>query len=115
MRHTLRAASPRSIRALREVLTELSTPTKKPLTPEPLTPRELDILRLVAQGRSNKQIAEELCITEMTVRTHISNILAKLHLASRTPSPALRTSKGLLLSTRERPCRSDKLNLSRIC
>lgn len=79
----------------RKVLTELSTPPKKPLTPDPLTARELDILRLVAQGRSNKEIAEELCITEMTVRTHVSNILAKLHLASRTQAALYALREGI--------------------
>ncbi len=79
----------------RKVLTELSTPPKKPLTPDPLTARELDILRLVAQGHSNKEIAEELCITEMTVRTHVSNILAKLHLASRTQAALYALREGI--------------------
>ena len=50
--------------------------------------RFLLLRRLVAQGRSNKELAEELGITEMTVRTHVSNTLAKLHLASR-PQAAL--------------------------
>jgi NarL family two-component system response regulator LiaR len=49
-----------------------------------LTPRELEVLRLLAQGRSNKAIAQELVVSEKTVKTHVSNILAKLHLADRT-------------------------------
>jgi NarL family two-component system response regulator LiaR len=68
----------------RKVLSELSSPPRKPLTPDPLTPRELDVLRLVAQGRSNKEIAAQLVIAEETVHAHVSNILSKLHLASRT-------------------------------
>jgi DNA-binding NarL/FixJ family response regulator len=51
---------------------------------EPLTEREREVLALVARGRSNKQIAAELDITERTARTHVSNILGKLDLASRT-------------------------------
>lgn len=52
--------------------------------PEPLTEREGDVLRLVGQGMSNKEIAAALVITERTARTYVSNILGKLGLASRT-------------------------------
>jgi NarL family two-component system response regulator LiaR len=79
----------------RKVLTELSHPPKSPLTPEPLTGRELDVLRLVAQGKSNRDIADTLVITEMTVRTHVSNILSKLHLASRTQAALYALREGL--------------------
>jgi DNA-binding NarL/FixJ family response regulator len=51
---------------------------------EPLTERERDVLRLLGQGRSNKEIAEALYITEGTARTYVSNILGKLELTSRT-------------------------------
>jgi NarL family two-component system response regulator LiaR len=79
----------------RKVLTELSTPQQKPLSPDPLTERELGILRLLAQGCSNKDIAEQLVITEMTVRTHVSNILSKLHLASRTQAALYALKEGI--------------------
>ncbi len=80
----------------RKVLTEISSPpTKKPLTQDPLTERELDILRQIAQGRSNKEIAEQLVIAEMTVRTHVSNILSKLHLASRTQAALYALREGI--------------------
>lgn len=49
-----------------------------------LTPREREVLALVAAGRSNKQIAQQLVITERTARTHVSHLLAKLNLTSRT-------------------------------
>jgi len=51
---------------------------------EPLTPREKEVLSQLAKGASNKEIAYELSITERTARTHVSNILGKLGLASRT-------------------------------
>jgi DNA-binding NarL/FixJ family response regulator len=51
---------------------------------EPLTAREIEVLQLVAHGAANKEIAFELSITERTARTHVSNILGKLGLASRT-------------------------------
>ncbi len=79
----------------RKVLFELSHPPKTPLTAEPLTEREVGVLRLVAQGRSNKDIAEQLVITEMTVRTHVSNILSKLHLASRTQAALFALREGI--------------------
>jgi len=55
----------------------------EPVT-EPLTAREQEVLRLLARGAANKEIAAELSITERTARTHVSNILGKLGLASRT-------------------------------
>jgi NarL family two-component system response regulator LiaR len=78
------------------VLLELShPPTEKTLTVDPLTQRELDILRLVAQGCSNKEIALKLSLSELTVRTHVSNILGKLHLASRTQAALYALQKGI--------------------
>jgi len=67
----------------RKVLRELARPAERPPTPEPLTAREVAVLRLVARGLSNGQIGEQLGISEPTVRTHMSNILSKLHLATR--------------------------------
>ena len=51
---------------------------------ETLTAREIEVLQLLAQGAANKEIAADLSITERTARTHVSNILGKLGLASRT-------------------------------
>jgi len=79
----------------RKVLYELSTPPQKPLTPDPLTAREMEILRLVAQGKSNKDIAGNLVIAEETVHTHVSNILNKLHLASRTQAALYALKEGI--------------------
>jgi NarL family two-component system response regulator LiaR len=79
----------------RKVLFELHHPPKAPPTPEPLTERELEVLRLVAQGLSNREIAERLDITERTVCTHVSNILNKLHLASRTQAALFALKEGI--------------------
>jgi len=79
----------------RKVLAELAQPPETPLTSEPLTEREMVILRLVAQGMSNGEIAEQLTIAEMTVRTHMSHILGKLHLASRTQAALYALKEGL--------------------
>ena len=78
-----------------KVLYELSHPPQQPPTPDPLTERELEVLRLIAQGKSNQEIAEHLIITEHTVRTHVSNILSKLHLASRTQAALYALKEGL--------------------
>ena len=53
------------------------------------------MLRTLARGKSNQQIAEELTISEATVRTHVSNILSKLHLASRTQAALYALKEGL--------------------
>ena len=79
----------------RKLLHELAHPPIAAPTTDPLTERELDVLRLVAQGKSNREIAEQLVITEMTVRTHVSNILGKLHLASRTQAALYALKEGL--------------------
>ncbi len=80
----------------RKVLLELTHPPKQqPLTADPLTERELEVLRLIAQGGSNKEIAAKLSVSELTVRSHVSNILGKLHLASRTQAALYALQKGI--------------------
>ena len=68
----------------RKLIQELSRPAAQPPTADPLTPREVEVLQLIAQGLGNQEIADTLIIGEATVRSHVSNILGKLHLASRT-------------------------------
>ncbi len=60
-----------------------------------LTAREREVVALVGEGRSNQQIASELVITERTARTHVSNVLRKLRLSSRTQAALWATSNGL--------------------
>jgi NarL family two-component system response regulator LiaR len=78
-----------------KLMRELQRESDLPLTEEPLTERELDVLILVARGLSNQEIAEELVISERTVRTHVSNILSKLHLANRTQAALYALKEGL--------------------
>jgi len=78
-----------------KMLQELSHPTGRPPTPDPLSEREMEVLHLLAQGKSNREIADRLVITELTVRTHVSNILGKLHLASRTQAALFALKEGL--------------------
>ena len=66
-----------------------------------LTSRELDVLRLVAAGEPNKQIAAELAISERTARTHVSRILRKLQLSSRTQAALWAVRRGLVEVERE--------------
>jgi NarL family two-component system response regulator LiaR len=77
-----------------KVISELNRPPVLPLTPDPLTPRELEVLTLVAQGLSNREVAEKLAISERTARTHVSNILNKLHLANRLQATLYALQEG---------------------
>jgi NarL family two-component system response regulator LiaR len=79
----------------RKLLQELSHPLEPLSTPEPLTEQEVEVLRLVAQGQSNKQIAESLMISGTTAQAHVRDILRKLHLASRTQAALYALQGGL--------------------
>ena len=61
-----------------------------------LTDRELEVLKLIANGYSNSQIAEDLVISENTVKGHVSNILSKLHLADRTQAAVFAWQQGIV-------------------
>ncbi|MBA7701610.1 Transcriptional regulatory protein DegU [subsurface metagenome] len=61
-----------------------------------LSPREGEVLQLIAQGATNKQIADSLFISENTVKTHLRNIMDKLHLANRSQAAAYAVEKGLV-------------------
>ena len=79
----------------RKLLQEIAQPVDLPPAPEALTARELAVLRLIAQGLSNQEIADQLSVSEPTVRTHVSRILGKLHLASRTQAALYAVREGL--------------------
>ncbi len=79
----------------RMLIAELSQPSTMPPTDDPLTDREVEVLKLVAQGLSNEDIAQSLVISERTVGTHVSNLLEKLHLANRTQAALYALREGL--------------------
>ena len=74
----------------------LRSPTRHGAGAAELTTRELDVLRLVGAGKANKEIAAELSISERTARSHVSSILAKLGLGSRTQAALWAVRKGLV-------------------
>ena len=77
-------------RALREMMRPATS------TAEPLSEREREVLVLLAQGASNKDMAEKLFITEGTVKNHVSNILAKLQAENRTQAADIARKQGLV-------------------
>ena len=79
----------------RKLIDELNRKPELPLTEEPLTERELQVLRLIARGYSNREIAEQLHLSERTVGKYTSNILDKLHLANRTQAALYALRKGI--------------------
>lgn len=80
-------------RISRKLLNLISTDQK---VGEALTPREIEILREVAKGKSNKEIAEELYLSESTVKTHISHIFQKLNIKTRSEAILYAVKKGLI-------------------
>jgi len=97
-------------RIARKVIEEMQRPSRQPPTPDPLTDRETEVLRLVAKGLSNPDIAGRLSVTEATVRSHVSNILSKLHLANRVQATLYALHEGLV--SLENSLRSDEEELN---
>jgi len=71
-------------------------PKEAPPIAEPLTEREIEVLRALARGESNKQIADALVVSEKTVKAHVSNILGKLGLQSRTQAVLYSLRHGMV-------------------
>lgn len=76
------------------LIREINKPADQPPTEDPLTGRELEVLRLIARGMTNQEIADKLVVSERTIRTHVSNILEKLHLANRTQAALYALREG---------------------
>ncbi len=87
-----------------KLLSEFTHIAQKAETPpestlKPLTPRENETLQLLAKGNSNKEIGNELCISEHTVKIHLKNILKKLHMNNRIQAAVYAYQQGLVSST----------------
>jgi NarL family two-component system response regulator LiaR len=92
----IKAAAAGQVQLSPPVAARLLREVPAPQHPEPLTQREIEVLQQLAQGKSNKEIAAALVIAEKTVRTHVSNILGKLGVASRTQAALHAVRSGLV-------------------
>ena len=81
---------------VRELVREVAGARRSPAADNPLTSREREVLGLIARGRANKAIAFELGVAEKTVKTHVSNILAKLNVTDRTQAALYAVREGLV-------------------
>ncbi|MHB0857552.1 MAG: response regulator [Anaerolineae bacterium] len=81
-----------------QVLQELRRPAQHKRPPNALTAREVEVLSLVAKGLSNREIGVQLTTTEATIKTHVSSILSKLHLANRVQAALYALQEGTALS-----------------
>ncbi len=84
LRRAIRAAAEGRVHLAPEAAARLMREVRSPGRPEPLTGRETEVLRLLARGRSNREISSELFIEEKTVKAHVSSVLRKLDVKSRT-------------------------------
>jgi DNA-binding NarL/FixJ family response regulator len=96
LRRAIKSAAAGQVYLSPEAAARLVREVKIPGSPEALTERETTVLRLIAKGHANKQVARELGIREQTVKTHVSNILGKLQLQSRTQAALYAVERGLV-------------------
>ncbi len=92
----IKAAAAGQVQLAPEAAARLMREVRAPESPEPLTERETEVLRLMAMGKANKEIARALTIGEQTVKTHVSNILSKLGVQSRTQAALHAARIGLV-------------------
>ena len=96
LKQAIRLAAAGQVHLSPQAAARLMREVRAPESPETLTERETDVLRLMAQGLSNKEIARELHIGDGTVKTHVSNVLAKLGVQSRTQAALHAVRIGLV-------------------
>lgn len=96
LRLAVKSAAAGQVHLSPEAAARLVREVQIPGSPEVLTERETAVLRLLAKGQANKQVARELGIGEQTVKTHVSNILGKLQLHSRTQAALYAVERGLV-------------------
>jgi DNA-binding NarL/FixJ family response regulator len=96
LRRAIKAAAAGQVQLSPQAAARLMREVRAPEAPEQLTEREMDVLKLLALGKANKEIAQELVIGEQTVKTHVSNILTKLGVQSRTQAALYAAQKGIV-------------------
>ncbi len=95
---SIKAAAAGQVQLSPQAAARLMREVRAPESPEALTERETEVLRLLAQGQSNKEVARQLSIGEKTVKTHVSSILGKLNVSSRTQAALYAVRIGLVAS-----------------
>jgi two-component system, NarL family, response regulator LiaR len=96
LRRAIKAAAAGQVQLSPGAAARLMREVRAPESPETLTDRETQVLRLLAEGRANKEIGRALSIGEQTVKTHVSSILAKLGVRSRTQAALYAAKLGLV-------------------
>jgi two-component system, NarL family, response regulator LiaR len=92
----IRAGAAGKVQLAPEAASSLINEVRAPASPEALTERETEVLKLIARGKANKEIAGELFIDETTVKSHVHSILSKLNVRSRTQAVLYSVRLGLV-------------------
>jgi two-component system, NarL family, response regulator LiaR len=96
LHRAIKAAANGQVQLASEAASRLMREVRAPESPEALTAREIEVLKLLARGKANKQIAHELFVGEKTIKAHVSSILAKLDVQSRTQAALHAVRTGLV-------------------